>query len=256
MAELIRFEFRRASDEAVETVSVTDDGQVQRAVSGGSAAAPSGAREIGWWRGEVETSVVDMIRALPGASTANDNQLVPSAVGEWWAIIDDVQRRTADDGALAAILSVSSSAATTPETVVSASAWTEEWEGEPAPIVMMRVQAEGDVAGDVRFDDAPDAPVAAFVTDEMETLGFLGSTFTVAPPVAAIAVLRERPPKDGHITFSGVLHSLSSAAGQSAVGVAESPASAASPAPATETGSAKTMNFRLLVAVANEAPAE
>ena len=202
MAELIRFEYRRAAEDADEVIAVQNDGAVRRSVTG----AGSGAAAIGWWRGAVDESVLATIRAARGSAPPTGPAPVPSAVGAWWAVLDDHPRRTdAGDAALASLQSVCAAAATDAETVVRATAWTETWDGEPAPIVMLRLRGDGDTPGNVCFDDRPDAPVAAFVTDAMETLGFLGSTFTITPPVEASSVLRERPLADGRLWLTGSL---------------------------------------------------
>lgn len=225
--ELIRFEYRRADEEPDETLEVDDDATARRTVTG----AGSGAAEIGWWRGTVDASVLDHIRAARNNRAPAAVDHVAPAVGQWWAVLDDRQRPTTADAALAALVSIITTAVSVPETVVSAAGWTETWDDEPAPVVLLRLRCIGDTPGDIRFDDETDAPVAAFVTDEMETLGFLGSTFTVAPPTEATAVVRQRPPTDGRLWLEGTLASAVDA----------------------DRG---LMRFRLIAAVASEPPAE
>jgi hypothetical protein len=204
MSELIRFEHRVSSDEIDESVAVDDDGTVIRTVSGGS----TGASAVGWWRGTVDDDVVAEIQAKRGTEpgqSSPDALRSPAASGQWWALLDDRQRPVREDGQLGALLSLCAGAAAAPVNVVSGEAWTETWDDEPAPVVMLRLRADGDTPADIRIDDRPEAPVAAFVTDELETLGYLGSTFTVSPPVEATSVVRERTPADIGLILAGSL---------------------------------------------------
>jgi hypothetical protein len=167
-AELVRWTFRLAHDTARDTVVVDEHGAVRyQCLTPDAGPSP----EFGWWDGQLQMSELDPLRQLVEQSAPSVETLpaLPAA-GTWWV----------------AMLSVCADAATTPSLVLGLEATVPD-PHSGYPLLTVSAVGRHDV-GLVLDKGSPDDD-AAFVTSNLETLGYVGSDLNIPAGTGAFASL-------------------------------------------------------------------